>query len=315
MKAATIGECMIEFRHRGGNRYVMAYGGDTFNTAVYLRRLGVPVDYVTALGGDAFSDEILSLCRKEGIGTDLITRVPGRLPGLYIIKTDEAGERMFSYWRREAPARELFELLSGPNIADALQQYDLIYLSGITLSLYSERGRAILFSALDAARTHTAQVAFDSNYRPASWPDASVAKAAFHAVTARVDILLPTLDDEKNLYGDTDGPSCAQRYLGAGVNEIVVKIGNRGCFVVGPEGTQIVDVERAIEPVDTTAAGDSFNAGYLAARLFGARPNVSARVGHRLAAAVIQHPGAIIPEHEMPEMDDLLPHAGQWTRT
>jgi 2-dehydro-3-deoxygluconokinase len=315
MKAATIGECMIEFRHRGDKHYDIAYGGDTFNTAVYLSRLGVPVDYVTALGDDAFSDGILSLCRKEGIGTDLITRLPERLPGLYIIKTDDEGERRFFYWLREAPARDLFELSSGPSVAGSLRQYDLVYLSGITLSLYSERGRAILFSGLDEARADATRVAFDSNYRPVNWPSASVAKAAFSALTSRVDIVLPTLDDEKKLYGETDSPSCAQRYLKASVNEVVVKDGNHGCFIAGPEGTQMVGVERVIEPVDTTAAGDSFNAGYLAARLFGARPDVSARAGHRIAATVIQHPGAIIPVHEMPEMDDLLPQAGQRTRT
>ncbi len=55
-----------------------------------------------------------------------------------------------------------------------------------------------------------------------------------------------------------------------------------------------------VSPVDTTAAGDSFAAGYLAARLRGEAPAAAARAGHRLAAVVITHPGAIIPREAMP---------------
>jgi 2-dehydro-3-deoxygluconokinase len=55
-----------------------------------------------------------------------------------------------------------------------------------------------------------------------------------------------------------------------------------------------------LQPVDTTAAGDSFNAGYLAARINGAMPRDAAAAGHRLAGAVIMAPGAVIPKDAMP---------------
>jgi 2-dehydro-3-deoxygluconokinase len=298
---------MMEFRHRGHGRYDLAYGGDTFNTAVYMRRLGIAVDYVTALGGDPFSEDIIALCRDEGVGTEYIARVPGRVPGLYLINTDAVGERTFYYWRDRSPAREAFELDSGSRVAEALQRFDLVYLSGITLSLYSERGLTALFSALDQARARGSRVAFDGNYRPAGWPDAAAARAAFEAMVRRVDIVLPTFDDERLLYGDAAGQKCAQRYRDAGVDEIVVKDGSRGCLIAVADGTHVIGVETVVEPVDTTAAGDSFNAGYLAARLMGSPPENAARIGHRLAGAVIRHPGAIIPRDAMPAMDDLLP--------
>ena len=97
----------------------MACGGDTFNTAVYMARAGIDVAYATALGDDPYSDGIVSMAAAEGIGTDLILRVPGRLPGLYMIETDPKGERRFRYWRDEAPARELFELPDWSRIAEA----------------------------------------------------------------------------------------------------------------------------------------------------------------------------------------------------
>lgn len=306
MRVAAIGECMIELRLRGDGGYDLAFGGDTYNTAVYLRRLGIPVDYVTALGDDPFSDDIVAMCRAEGVGTELVARVPGRLPGLYLIKTDALGERTFFYWRDRSPARELFELPTGAEVAEALQRFDLIYLSGITLSLYSERGLALLFAALDRARARGCRVAFDGNYRPAGWIDTASARAAFGAMMRRVDIVLPTFDDERLLHGDATVQSCAERFRD--VEEIVIKDGRNGCVIVVAGETRVVGVESVVDPVDTTAAGDSFNAGYLAARLNEVEPATAARLGHRLAGTVIRHRGAIIAREAMPAMDDLSPH-------
>lgn len=307
MKVAAIGECMMEFRDAGNGLFALGFGGDTFNTAAYLRRLGVPVAYVTALGDDPFSDQIVALCREEGVEVDLITRIAGRVPGLYLIRTDAAGERSFFYWRDAAPARDLFDLDGAEKLAGRLSSFDLIYLSGITLSLYSQHGRQVLFEALDRARAAGRRVCFDGNYRPRGWFDAATARAAFDAMLQRVDIALPTLDDDRLLFGDADAEASVRRYLAAGVGEIAVKDGHAGCVVAERDrpGVTLVGVETLIEPVDTTAAGDSFNAGYLAARAQGLPPASAVRAGHRLAAVVIQHRGAIIARKFMPPPERL----------
>lgn len=142
----------------------------------------------------------------------------------------------------------------------------MIYLSGITLSLYSERGREMLFEAIDRAKRNGCRVCFDGNYRLRGWSDGDAARSVFNAMLERVDIVLPTLDDERSLFGDV------RRYLAAGAEEIVVKDGHRGCVVGHSLGMRLIAVETVVVPVDTTAAGDSFNAGYLAARLLGAPP-------------------------------------------
>src|ERR1700710_1671556 len=140
-KVASIGECMIELKQAGGGLYSRGFGGDTLNTAVYLARLGVAVDYITALGDDPLSEEMLAGWAAEGVGTGQVLRLPGKLPGIYLIGTDEKGERRFFHWRDTSAVRRLMDLPETIGILDSLASYDLVYLSAVTLSLYNELGR------------------------------------------------------------------------------------------------------------------------------------------------------------------------------
>jgi 2-dehydro-3-deoxygluconokinase len=309
-KVASIGECMIELRHRGERDLELAYGGDTLNFAVYLARLtrgrGVSVDYVTALGDDPYSDAMLAMWRAEGLGCDLVARLPGRLPGLYTIRTDAHGERTFTYWRSASAAREVLTGAHGSRIAELLAGYDLLYLSGITLSILDSAQRETLMAVADRVRAEGGRVAFDSNFRPAGWPDRDEARATFARMLRRVDIALPTLDDDQALFGVQDTADCARRLHDLGVAEVAVKLGHRGCWLSSGGRSVEVPAEPVAGVVDSTAAGDSFNAGYLAARLAGAEPEAAGRLGNRLAARVIGHPGAIVPSAAMA---DLMPEA------
>lgn len=308
-RVAAIGECMLELSvppaglSAGDLR--MGFGGDTLNTAIYLARLGVAVDYVSALGEDNFSAWMLERWREEGVGTGLVAQLPDRLPGLYAIETGDAGERRFSYWRREAPARELFdEPRRVAGLVEQLEAFDLVYLSGITLSLYTETGRERLFEMLGSLRGSGVKVGFDGNYRPAGWPQAATARETFQRACSVADIVLPTFEDEQQLFGDASPQDSLARIAACGANEIVLKQGPRGCLVARGDRVTDVPAEAVQRPVDTTAAGDSFNAGYLAGRLCGKTPEAAARQGHRLAAQVIQCRGAILPRDQMPDPEN-----------
>src|ERR1700759_3097718 len=91
-RVASIGECMIELKQAGSGLYARGFGGDTLNTAVYLARLGVSVDYITALGDDPLSDEMIAGWQAEGVGTGKVARLAGKLPGIYLIGTDQKSE-------------------------------------------------------------------------------------------------------------------------------------------------------------------------------------------------------------------------------
>jgi 2-dehydro-3-deoxygluconokinase len=295
-RIVSVGEVMIEMARGSDGRFSQGCGGDTFNTAVYLARSGLDVAYATALGDDVYSDAIVSLAAAEGVSRDLILRVPGRLPGLYLIETDTAGERSFHYWRESAPARELFDFPEWGGIAEGLLNAGLIYFSGITLSLYSNAGLGRFLAIIEMARQNGAKIAFDGNYRPRGWRgDIQRTRTVFMEALKRVDIALPTFDDEALLWGDASPEATVERLQAFGIAEVVVKNGPNNALVLSGGHREYVPVPDVVAPVDTTAAGDSFNAGYMAARLTGGKPADAVIAAHRLAAEKIKHRGAIMP--------------------
>jgi 2-dehydro-3-deoxygluconokinase len=289
---------MVELARGTDNRFGLAYGGDTFNTAVYMARCGVPVSYATALGDDPYSHGIRQLAADEGVGTELVLAAPGRMPGLYLIETASKGERMFHYWRDRSPARELFERPESDRIAAAMLGARLVYISGITLSLYSANGLDRLADALASARAAGARIAMDGNYRPRGWTgDVARARRVMERFWRLADMALPTLDDEVQLWGESGAAPVIDRLRALGVAEIVVKDGTRGAVVAADGTSAEVPIPSPVVAIDTTAAGDSFNAAYLASRLAGVSPAAATLGGHRLAGVVVQHRGAIVPRH------------------
>ena len=297
-RVACIGECMIELKQAKGGLYSRGYGGDTLNTSVYLARLGVDVDYVTALGDDTLSDEMIAGWTAEGVGTKRVARLPGKLPGIYLIRTDDKGERRFFHWRESAAARALMDLPETEDILNSLASYDVVYLSAITLSIYSENGRKRLMAALKRARLLGTRFAFDTNFRARGWPDLNMARSVFSDAFEAADIVLASTEDLLPLY-----PGEANATLMAGISspEVVLKLSEPASVLRFAGGSHEVKAEPLTKPaVDTTAAGDSFAAAYIAARLAGSDPIDAARAGHRLAGVVVGYPGAIIPRYAMP---------------
>src|SRR5262249_39332093 len=299
---------MIELRHTDAQTLKIGFGGDTLNTAVYLARLGagagIRVDYVTAVGDDAYSEAMLAGWQAEGVGTSLVARLPGRLPGLYIIRTNAQGERSFTYFRSAAAARDLLRDGRDAALAKSLAGFACVYLSGITLSILDDPQRQLLLALLHRLREGGTRVAFDGNSRPVGWPGAEAARRWMTAILQRCDIALPTLDDEQRLFGDADADGCAARLHGLGVGEVVVKLGAAGSKVSsrGDAHPSTIPPAAVGTVVDTTAAGDSFNAGYLAAPPLRRHAGSAAGVRNRLAAAKVQHPGAIMPRDAMPDL-------------
>ena len=303
MKIASIGECMLEVALGSeSSNAQFGCGGDTYNCAVYMRReiaaarppQPATVHYVTALGDDSLSAQLIAQWEAQGLNTQLAFRLPEKLPGLYLIQTASDGERQFHYWREQAAVRDLFSQGRNEVLEAALSEFDLIYFSGITIAILDSLARDALFDLLSTLRAGgKTKIAFDPNYRAQLW-SAAQASAALERFVPLVDIALPGLADQHALTPGVDSADTARHWHDLGACEVVVKNGEQPALVSDARDTHWVPVPARVTATDTTAAGDSFNAAYLAARMLGETAQSAATAGHRLASRVVQARGAIV---------------------
>jgi 2-dehydro-3-deoxygluconokinase len=302
-RIACLGECMVELAPEGAGLFRLGVGGDSFNTAAYLARLAeageARVGYVTALGKDTQSADMIAAFRAEGLETDLVFEIEGAAPGLYLIETDPAGERRFHYWRGESAARRLMDGARAETLARALAGFDLVYLTGISLAILEPAARERLFALLEGLGPKT-RLAFDPNHRPALW-DVETAAAAGARLAGLGATVLASFEDAQALFGAADSATGVRHWLAAGAAEVVLRCGAEPCRVGLAGTTEIAEVaaRAGVAVRDTTAAGDAFNAAYLLARLRGQTIEAAAAAGHALAARVIQTPGALLPREDV----------------
>lgn len=301
----AVGEVMVELAPAGdadGKKLLaLGFAGDTYNTAVYLARLGVKTAYFTRLGDDPYSGEVIRLMGAEGLDTASVETMPGRTAGLYLIANRPDGERSFSFWRDQSPAREMFaSQVSVAALEQRLESAQAAYFSGVTLGILGEEARRSLLRCLRNFRAGGGQVIFDNNYRPQLWRDREQAQLAMADALAVADLALLTDDDEARLWGSGAEADIVSRCQAAGVRELAIKRGPQPVLLALRQRRDdfaeryTVPVPPVAEVVDTTAAGDSFNAGYIAARLRGWDAASAAAYGSRCAAVVIRHRGAIV---------------------
>ena len=298
---AFIGECMVEIREDVNGHIEQAFAGDTLNTAVYLARL-LPaseylIHYITALGVDPLSCSMIQYFLEEGIECGKIRRFSYKKPGSYRIEVDANGERSFQYWRDQSAARYLLSGDAYDKELESLAGIDYLYLSGISLAILPRHDRQKLMDGLLRAKEQGSKICFDSNYRHKLWRSADEAQQWYRKILQITDIAFLTFDDECQLWGDSSPDDIFARNRPYGIPEVVLKRGAKPCLIETNEN--IYSVEAISIPsekiIDTTAAGDSFSAGYLASRIRGeVLPSECAALGHWLSSKVIQHRGAII---------------------
>lgn len=290
--AISIGECMVELRPVADGHLRRGFAGDAYNTAVYLKRSAPDIDvaFLTATGDDVLSDSMIETWRAEGISDRLTFRIPGARPALYLIETNEKGDRKFHYWRSETPAKQWLRQLLAAGGADLLDPADLVYVSGISLAILNHADRQAAIELLDSLKT---RVAFDPNIRPALWKSMDEARHAFEAMTRLAAIVLPSRQDYELMYDISDPNAQIEFTAGLTEGEIALTCDEEGCLLRVDDSIQAMPTQ-AVAVVDTSGAGDSFNGAYLAARLQGQAPQDAARAGLAMAAKVVAQPGAVI---------------------
>lgn len=286
---------MAELAPAGQPRdFRLGFAGDTFNTAWYLARIATDIDvsYLTAVGDDVISEDMRAFMRCSRINDAYVQIIDGKTVGLYLIHLKE-GERSFSYWRDTAAARQL--AMNKAVLDEAMQNADLIYFSGITLAILDPDSRVNLFDALKRARSKGKTVAFDTNLRPRLWKRPQEMKETIRLAAEQADIVLPSFDDEAAWFGDRDAYETLARYTRYGAPNIIVKNSSEPVLFQQDGAVRHVNVEPASTVVDTTAAGDSFNAAVLASTMKSIDFDEGIKAGCQLAGQVVRQKGALVP--------------------
>lgn len=295
MRFLAVGECMAELAPTATeDEFRLGFAGDTFNTAWYLARCApdVEVGYLTAVGDDAISDKLTAFMRESRINDGHVQVAAGKTVGLYLISLDQ-GERSFAYWRGQSAARSLASDAGVLNAAMA--EADVIYFSGITLAILSDEDRATFLSALGKERDAGKTIAFDPNLRPRLWSSSAEMTDATMQGAAVSDIALPSFEDEADWFGDANPNATADRYHAAGAVTAIVKNGAGPVFYSEGDAQGEIAVSPTDNLVDSTAAGDSFNAGLFAKHASGTTIQDKIINACALSRAVVQARGALVP--------------------
>ena len=307
LNVISFGECMLEVQANGFGPAAFAYGGDTLNTAVYLRRCSRPQDikvgYATGLGSDPLSQQLRHAWTQQGLDLQCTREVQSKLPGMYLIETDEQGERSFHFWRENSAARDYFHAAITP-LEEAQSSIDCLYFSGISLAILDAPSRDRFFALLWQLRQAGKQVVFDNNYRPRLWSDVQTTRQVFDRAFSVATMALITADDHHAVYGLGSMALSLAHAQALTPPEKVIKQGALPTLVKQDSQSDWAEVptQKINHVVDTTAAGDSFAAAYVSRRLLGLSGDQAAAFGNQLAARVIQHRGAVIPEEVMRDL-------------
>jgi 2-dehydro-3-deoxygluconokinase len=278
---------------QGPGQFQQSFAGDTLNTLWYLRQVcpDWTCRYISRVGRDQVSDDMLSMMTCAGIETDHVQRDTERTVGLYMISLSD-GERSFAYWRGQSAAKRLAD--DPAQVAVSIAEADVVFFSGITLAILEASTRTGFLQTIAAARADGKTIVFDPNLRPKLWPDIARMRDAIMAGAAVSDIALPSHDEEALQFGDADIAATSARYLSAGVRSVVVKNAADNVHFVHNGKAGIVTPRAAKKVVDTTSAGDSFNAGLLAGLSRYNTMDDAIRLGCDVARQVIGQKGALV---------------------
>lgn len=293
----VMGECMVEFSPLAVGEFKQAFAGDVYNTAVYLKRLladSTHVSLLTAVGQDLLSQQMLQALEQENINSEFVEQLHFQQIGAYLIQTSDEGERSFVYWRDTSAAKSTLSSLSEAGKTKLILQTNIFYFSGISLAILSPIDRQLFWQLLGQLKSAGVQIVFDSNYRPKLWQSIEEAKSQFEQAFRYANVVFPGVEDFELLYGIDSFDAIKKHLAPLEIDEVIIKNGAHGMMCIAKGESSFIPVSVVKNVVDTTSAGDSFNAGYLAAKILGGSLTAAVEYGAKVAAIVIQHQGAIV---------------------
>ena len=283
-----IGECLAEFSFIGDGNYSLGYSGDVLNALAAAGRLGLSTGLITAIGDDPFLSGLVDILDEEHIDLSHAPILKGKPNGVYFVYVNESGGPSFHFLRKDSAARESFVCQPLSEIIDYVLSARALLFSSIPLAVMKEREK--IFEMLAAVKGKTI-IAFDLNVRRALWPDFQDLISMFSLLAPLVDVLFVTNEDDEILFGPRDMRDAMDDYKQRGFQQVIIRRGGDSTLAFADGESFQGPVPRVASIVDTTGAGDVFNAGYIAAMLRGHPAYECAALGNATAAASVDSRG------------------------
>jgi ribokinase len=256
--------------------YTEACGGSAANTVVGLARLGCRVGFIGKVADDREGKLQLDCFRTEGVNTD----------GVIVASKGKSGAVMGFVDRKGA--RALY-INSGVNDNiepreikwEYVSQTNFLHLSSFVGEKSFRAQKKLLGSLPD-----TVKVSFD--------PGSVYAQKGFAAIEPIIRssyVMMPNALELELLTGETEIPKGAAQLIEMGVQIVAVKLGEKGCYVTNGQEKKTIQPYK-VKAVDTTGAGDAFNAGFLYGLLHDKPLTECGRIGNYVAAQSVTKMGA-----------------------
>lgn len=265
----------------------MAPGGGAANTPSALARMGLDIAAFSKIGNDPNGQFLLNELKQAGVDTS----------GICISAKDSTP---FTFVGIHADGDRTFIHTPGANVTFCLEDLDLDRVLDCQYLLYQDVWVLPGFDGAPAAKL----LAEARRRGVVTFVDEAYGygpkREALEAMLPHCDYVMPSFDDLQHIYPNSTPEQLADRLIGLGAGAAVIKMGPKGCFVAHGTTRQYVSAYPA-NVVDTTGAGDCWDAGFIAALTSGKDPVAAAQIGCACAAFGIEAVGGAtgVPHYDI----------------
>lgn len=255
----SCGEALIDMLPRKTTSAEEAFapypGGAVFNTAIALGRLGAPAGFLCGLSSDLFGEMLMASLAESGVNTDLAV-ISGRPTTLAFVRLVD-GQATYAFYDENTAGR----MLTPEDLPDLPDEVEALFFGGISL-VVDPSGSA--YEALQAREADRRVTMIDPNVRPGFITDEKAYRARIDRMIGNADLVKMSDEDLRWLYGEGSLEDRARAVLERGAKAVFVTEGASGASAYAAE-TSVRVTANKVKVVDTVGAGDTFNAGVLAA--------------------------------------------------
>ena len=293
INVCSIGEAMIEISNIKNSLYNQSFAGDTLNFCNYLDKKKLNAFFLSAIGKSEINQSLLDFVKSKKISTKYIKKINQFEVGLYLIKNKDNGEKQFFYWRDESAAKQYFNNIDFLNLYKELKNFDYIYFSGITLSIIHISKLNNFIKLLKLLKSKKIKIVFDFNIRPSRWNKKNL-NIFLDSVLKFVDICFLSGEDMNYWKNKNNIKSYEQIVRKYNIKHSIFRKNAKFTYVFLNKTRYVFKNKLLKTVVDTSGAGDGFNAAYLSNFIVNNDPVLALKAGSSLGSKIVMKKGAIV---------------------